>query len=125
MPKSQGLPHHALIPRNAFGGGRHDLFLKVAFLFSICLFCLWARLVVKVLRSSQKELLGNGLFYLQKYLAFIKLLCNLVVMSLSIYSHYVKRLFFFLPLSLSLLPEFPILVPVHLLALLCSFLILI
>lgn len=54
------------------GGTGHDLFLRVVFLFSIRLFCLCARLAVKVLRSSQRELLENGLFYLQKFLAFIK-----------------------------------------------------
>lgn len=124
MPKSQGLPHHTLILRNALGGG-HDLFLKVVFLFSICLFCLCARLVVKVLRSSQRELLGNGLFYLQKFLVFInfyKQSCCHV--SLNILPLCKEIVFLSLSLSFHLPSGFPILAPVHLLALLCSFLIL-
>mgnify|MGYP001856069784 CR=1 FL=1 len=61
-PKSQGLPHHE----------REASFLSLVFLFSICLYCLCARLVVKVLTSSQRNLLGTGLFFLQKFVVCIR-----------------------------------------------------
>lgn len=110
------------------GAGRrgHDLFLKVVFPCSIRLFCLCARLEVKVLRSSQRELLGNVFFYLQKFLVFIKPLYAILLSCLCQYIPTVLRdcYSFSFSLSLPLPPGFPILAPVYLFALLCSFLIL-
>jgi len=116
----RGLPHHALGE-----GGEHDLFLKVVFLFSICLFYLCARLVVKVFREFPEGTFRKWLILFAEILSVYKTsICNLVVMSLSIYSHCVKRFVFFFSFSVPLPPGFPVLVPVHLLALLCSFFIL-
>lgn len=99
VPKSKGLPHHAQIPRNVFlrGGG---VFLKVVFLFSIPLFCPCARLVLKVLRSSQKELLGNSLFCLQKFIACIKLLYAILLSCLCQYTPTVYEICFSFSFSL-------------------------
>lgn len=65
-------PSSSCHTKKCFHAGR-GLFLKVVFLFSICLFYLYASLVMNILRNSQRELLGNGLFYLQKSLLFKKL----------------------------------------------------
>lgn len=83
--------------------GAGCLVLKVVFLFITLLFCLCARLVVKVLRSSQRELLGNGLFFLQKFLVFIKLPYVILLSCLCQYTSTVWRYCF----SFSLLPHSP------------------
>lgn len=74
--------------------GRWWLFLKVVFLFSIPIFCPCAMLVLKVLRSSQRELLGNGLFYLQKFIACIKLLYAILLSCLCQYTPTVYEICF-------------------------------
>lgn len=104
VPKSQGLPHHAQIPRNAFLRGVVVIF-ESSFPFQYPPLLSLCQASAKGFKEFPEGTFRKWLILFAEIHSLYKTsICNFVVMSLSIYSHCVRDLFFFFIFSPSPFP---------------------